>query len=887
LTLDPGIAMAARRSQAPVHQRDPAATRGRVGYPLALTGWLAWGLVLGLPGAQAQAQRAPYPDVAVSWAAVENIYDAGFRFLITLENGGDVPLPASGWELYFGMMRRLDTVAVPSSIRLEHINGDFYRITPTAEFLLLPPGGRLVLPLAGAAMAIARGDAARGFYFVVDDQPIALGPVSVAPFVHDAQTMRSAADRLPVPTTASRHDAHRGLSLLGRDQVTPITPTPMEYQRGTGLWTLDRGAVVRHGVALAGEARLLVDAMEPVLGARLGVEDVGDAADVGGVGDVLLRVDPGLGAEAYTLTIGPGRAAEIVGGDPAGVLYGIQSFRALVPVAAYTASGGPVEIPAVRVRDRPGFRYRGMHVDVARNFQPVESVRRLLDVMSLYKLNHLHFHLTDDEGWRLEIAGLPELTAVGGRRGHTLDEREHLIPSFGSGPYPDRHPGSGWFTRDEYTDLVRYARQRHITIVPEIDMPGHARAAIVAMEARYRNLIEQGREAEASEFRLHDPADTSTYRSVQHWDDNVINVCQESAYRFMERVIADLAAMHAEAGAPLEQVHVGGDEVPVGVWQGSPVCAALIAATPGLDDPRQLFEHFIHRTADILDGHGIRLAGWEEIALTNPYYVAGPKSPSPEGVQRRFLPYVWNAVWGWGSEDLGYRLANAGYEIVMSNASALYFDMAYEKDPEEDGLYWAGFVGTRTAWEFLPFDLFPTARLDIMGNPIGADHYADAVRPTADGRRNILGIQGQLWSETLVEPSRLEYMAFPRILALAERAWTPEPDWARIDDGPRREQALGTAWNEFANRLGQRELPRLDHLHGGIGYRIPVPGGVVRDGILHASAPYPGLAIHYTTDGTDPTVRSPRYAGPVAVDGPVTLRVFDTRGRGGRAARVE
>jgi hexosaminidase len=850
----------------------------RVRLPLILATLLATGLT----GTRAEAQPAPYPDIGVSWAAVENIYGAGFRFLITLENRGAAPLPVAGWGLYFNMMRGLNTEAVPPAIRLDHINGDFYRITPTGEFQPLPPGGRLVLPLSGSAMAIARGDAARGFYFVVDGRPINLGSVTVAPFVHEAQTMRSAADRLPVPTAASRHEAHRGLSILGPGQVTLITPTPVEFRWGTGSWTLDRGAVLRHGPGLDGEAAFLIHALEPLLGTRIPIRGMGAQGD-----GITLRIDEALGPEGYTLEIEPRRGVEIVGGDGAGVFYGIQSLRALAPVAAYAAPGGRLELPAVGVRDRPGFRYRGMHLDVSRNFQPAESVRRLLDVMSFYKLNHFHFHLTDDEGWRLEIDGLPELTAVGGRRGHTRDEREHLIPSFGSGPDPDRLPGSGWLTREEYTELVRYARERHITIVPEIDVPGHARAAIVAMEARYRRLSEEGREVEAWEYRLHDPADTSTYRSVQRWDDNVINVCQESAYRFMERVTQDLAAMHAAAGAPLALVHVGGDEVPVGVWQGSPACAALIAATPGIDDPRQLFDHFIHRTADILDRHRIRLAGWEEVALTNPFYVAGPKSPSPYGIQRRFLPYVWNAVWGWGAEDLGYRLANAGYEIIMSNASALYFDLAYEKDPEEGGLYWAGFVGTRTAWEFLPYDLFRTARLDILGNPIDVARYADAARPTAEGRGNILGMQGQLWSETLVEPSRLESMAFPRILALAERAWTPEPAWARIEDRPRREVALGVAWNEFANRLGQRELPRLDYLLGGVGYRLPVPGGVVREGVLHASAAYPGMAIHYTTDGTVPTTRSPRYQGPAAVDGPVALRVFDTRGRGGRVVRLE
>lgn len=826
------------------------------------------------------AQPSPYRDIAVSWAAVDNIYDSGFRFLITLENRGAQPLPAAGWELYFGMIRMLDTERVPQSIRLEHINGDFYRITPTARFGELAPGGRVILPLAANAAAIKRGDAARGFYFVVDDERIPLGEVEVAPFVHDAQTMRSAADNLPVPTPASRYEADAFLTVLDAGALTPITPTPVRYQTVRGTWPLDARAVVRHDEGLQREARFLVDALEPVLGARLRT-----AQGRGQPRGIALRLDASLGAQSYALVIEPERGVEIVGGDAAGVFYGIQSLRALLPVTAYGAPRSPIELAGVRVEDEPGFSYRGMHLDVSRNFQPAASVRRLLDMMSFYKLNRLHFHLTDDEGWRLEIAGLPELTRVGGRRGHTLEEREHLIPSFGSGPFPDELPGSGFFTRDEYVDLLRYATERHITVVPEIDVPGHARAGIVAMEARYHNLSEEGREEAASEFRLHDPLDRSTYRSVQRWDDNVINVCQESAYRFLERVVDDLIAMHAEAGAPLNVIHVGGDEVPVGVWRQSPACDALIAASPDVDDPRQLFDYFLRRMADILGRRDIRLAGWEEVALTEQFYVAGRKEPNPAFVERRFLPFVWNAVWGWGAEDLGYRLANAGYEIVLSNASNLYFDLSYDKDPEEPGLYWAGFISTRTAWEFVPFDLFRTARLDIMGNPIDETRYADATRPTAEGRRNILGIQGQLWSETLVEPSRLEYMAFPRLLALAERAWSPEPAWTLIDDRARREEALRAAWNEFANRLGQRELPRMDHMHG-IGYRIPAPGGVIDAGILHANVPYPGMAIHYTTDGSIPTVHSPRYERPVQVDGLVSLRVFDTRGRGGRTVTL-
>jgi hexosaminidase len=407
------------------------------------------------------------------------------------------------------------------------------------------------------------------------------------------------------------------------------------------------------------------------------------------------------------------------------------------------------------------------------------------------------------------------------------------------------------------------------------------------MEARYRRLSAEGQEEAASAFRLRDPDDRSEYRSVQGYDDNVANVCIESTYGFIETVVDELVGIYREAGAPLRLVHIGGDEVPEGAWERSPTCRALLAREPGVNQVPELFDYFLRRTADILEARAVKLAGWEEVAVANRFHVPGPKQPSAEFASAGFVPFVWNSVWGWGGEDLAYRLANAGYEVVLSNAGNLYFDMAYDNDPEEPGFYWAAFIDTRTAWEFLPFDLYRTARRDVLGNAIDESRYANAARPSAEGRRIILGIQGQLWSETLVEPSRWEYMAFPRLLALAERAWVPEPAWSRIDDRARREPVLLDAYNDFANRLGQRELPRLDRLHGGVEYRIPVPGAVIEDGVLRANVEYPGMTIRYTTDGSVPTAQSPRYTEPVRVEGPVRLRVFDSRERGGRAVKVE
>ena len=212
--------------------------------------------------------------------------------------------------------------------------------------------------------------------------------------------------------------------------------------------------------------------------------------------------------------------------------------------------------------DAPRFGYRGLMLDVARNFQPKAAVLRVLDLMARYKLNAFHFHLTDDEGWRLEIPSLPELTSVGARRGHTLDSSRFLPPAYGSGPDVDQPFGSGFYSRADYVEILRYAAARHIEVIPELEMPGHARAAIKAMEARFRTLQATGDAEGASRFLLSDPEDRSIYTSAQGYHDNVMNPALPSTYAFIERVVQDLVALHREAGVPLRNLHVGGDEVP-------------------------------------------------------------------------------------------------------------------------------------------------------------------------------------------------------------------------------------------------------------------------------------------------------------------------------------
>ncbi len=709
-------------------------------------------------------------------------------------------------------------------------------------------------------------------------------------FTGPEQTDQRISERLPTP--ASRFADNRELEKLPPEKVGRVVPTPAFMRPGNGQIELDASWAIRFQAGLEREAAQLAASLELMLGDAPAIEEAAEDAGSPGItleiGSVSVAGTPkNEGDEAYRLSVG-GDGVRIVGTDAAGVFYGIRTLEALAPLEAWREPQTALRLDEVVIEDAPRFGYRGIHLDVARNFQSTATVKRLLDLASFYKLNRFHFHLSDDEGWRLAVTDFPELVEVGGRRGHTEDESDHLIPSYGSGPDPGNSHGSGHYSRTEMLEILGYARDRHIQVIPEIDLPGHARAAVKAMESRFARMKAEGRQDGGERYRLADPLDSSEYRSIQGWDDNVVNVCHESTYRFIEVVIDEIVDIWAEAGAPLEAIHIGGDEVPQGVWEKSPACDELIEESETVEGPEDLAGYFLERVNGMLTERGLATAGWEEIALAEKVWEGNHvKAPDPILVGRGLRPYIWNNVWGGGAEDLGYRLANLGYEVVLCGATNLYFDLAYDLDPEETGYVWAGTVDTRKSWGFVPFDIFKTASSDLMGNPLDPDDFADRVRPTAEGRERILGIQGQLWAENSKGRDVLEYQAFPKLLGLAERAWAPQPEWARIDDKSERKRAQAAAWNEFANRLGQRELPRLDVFLGGFAYRLAPPGAVVEEGLLRANVAFPGLAIRYTMGGGPPQPSWDLYTGPVEVEGEVRVATFDTRGRASRAEAVQ
>jgi hexosaminidase len=822
-------------------------------------------------------------SLSATWRLIEDFPDNRFAAVLTLHNDASEPL-AAPWTLYFNSSMRIAPESVGQPLVLNHVNGDLYALRPDENSPPIDGGEELAVQMIGSPWAINVSDAPSGLYLArVDESGDELRPVEVPlkieAFPDAAKIRRGAADQVPVVTSASRFAANSGLIKLPVSKLPPVIPTPVTFRRLPGAVAIDASTTIVFEPALVNEANLLAGNFEQSFDLRLSRQSTSVAVQNSiriRLGKVIVAgAAKAVGDEAYTLSVKPGAGIEIVGSDQAGVFYGVQSLRGLVPLASDRVSGEPLTIAATEIADAPRFGYRGLHLDVARNFQPIETVKKLLDLMAFYKLNRFHWHLTDDEGWRIEIKSLPQLTSLGSRRGHTTTESDCLIPSLGSGPFPDRgqSAGTGYYTQAEFIDVLRYAVARHITVIPEIDVPGHARAAIKAMVARAR-----ADEVDSHDYRLTDPDDTSKYESFQGWRDNVIDVGRDASYEFLDVVVGELAEMYRRAGAPLNYVHLGGDEVPHGAWEASPACRAIPTTHPELSRGQQLEIYFLKRACRLVEKHGAIPACWDDCLLFG---------AADTDWSRRPVAYVWNNVWGWGREYAAYRLANAGFDVVLANATNLYFDLASEKDPRVPGYYWAGFVDVRAPFEFNPLDFYQNAHHDSMGQSLSADKFADSDRLTPTGRKHILGIQGQLWSENLRSPALLEYMAFPRAIALAERAWAAEPRFARLADPAARENTLAVEWNAFANALGQRELPRLHELVGNVHYRIPPPGAVIRGGQLYANVAFPGLTIHYTTDGSEPTTDSAAYDRPIASTSRFRFRAFDAHGHGSRSIEMD
>lgn len=834
--------------------------------------------------AQGTLKPLPIQQIKVEWEIVENYHKGqpGFQSAFTFTNMGKSDLPAKGWSLYFNMARAIRPESVEGGMAITNINGDLFKLTPTAGFAGLKPGRSVRVPFVGSDWVINFTDAPLGLFWVLDQQPetgLKALNYHIIPATQLKQVQRAPADKYGFTTPADLYQQNSKIEDLPAEGLTKIFPTPSSYKEKGGVFKLGSVSYIDADPAFAKEASYLAAELERILGRKIPVaRAVADTPN----GIILQKKD--LPAEAYKISVNAEQIL-ISAGDAAGAFYGIQSLRSLMPAEAFAGKVADLSIPGVEVEDAPRFGFRAFMLDVGRNFHSKQQVLRVLDLMALYKLNVFHFHFSEDEGWRIEMPSLPELTDIGARRGFPVDESKQLMPSFGSGP-DNNSSGTGHYSKAEFIEILKYADARHIHVIPEIESPGHNRAAVVSMKARYERLMKEGQREAAEEYMLHDPNDKSEYRSVQGWRDNAMNVAQPGVYRFLARVFDDFIAMYKEAGVPLEMIHIGGDELPAGVWERSPVAQQLVAEDPNLHTTFDLWYHYYEKVNELLKERGLSAYAWEEAGMRKTkldgkdHYI-----PNPELARGIFQLDVWNNMLGWGAEDLAYRLANAGYEIIMSPVSNVYFDMCYYKNFDEPGYYWGGFIDLDKPWQFIPYDYYRNARKDKFNTDLPASFFEHKERLTDYGKQQIKGMQGLLWSETLVNPQMMEYMLLPKLLGLAERAWSADPDWVSEPE-PMAGTAYWKDWSRFVNRVGKRELPKLDHLSGGFAYRIPTPGLIVENGIVKANIQLPGLVLRYTENGKEPDAKSKLYTGPVTEKGLIKIRAFSTTGRGGRTAEV-
>ena len=845
---------------------------------LAVIGWVA---TVGF----GQTTTFDVRRLRISWEIIENNHQQKPQFLsaLTLRNAGRTALPATGWKIYFNFPRFILADSVTGPVTIRHLNGDLFELAPKPEFKTLAPGATQQITLLADAWAVNITDAPTGFYLVWDQRPqqgLALPRVTVVPSTRPAQYLRSPADKISLTTPAELYAQYQTVRDIPEEKLPRLFPTPVSYRTANGSFKLSAAVPIITPSDFYPEAQLLADDLGIIFGNKpsFGVTGTGRA--------IRFVKKSSLGPEAYELRVNA-RGVTIVAATPAGIFYGIQSLKILLPPDSWDIPARSLPVPYLEVVDAPRFAHRAVMLDVARNFQTKKQIMKILDLMALYKLNVLHFHLNDDEGWRLEIKPLPELTEVGARRGHTLDSKSFLPPSYGSGPLYRNPAGSGFYRRADFIQILKYARDRNIKVIPEIETPGHARAAIKAMDARYDRLMIAGQPAEAAKYLLRDRDDQSQYRSVQNWNDNIINVAMPSVYTFLETVVDEVRSMYEEAGAPLTTIHMGGDEVPAGVWEKSPVVQSLMAQDERFTSVDDLWYYYYRKVNDMLRERKLLLSGWEEVALRKTQ-LEGQKHyiPNPDFVNDEVQVDVWNNVLGWGSEDLAYRLANAGYKVVLSNVTHLYFDMAYQKAFDEPGYYWGAYTDVEQPFSFVPFNYYQNTRQDRLGNQLGPTAFLGKDKLTDFGKQNIVGIQGLLWSETITSPGQMEYMLLPKLLGLAERAWAPEPTWATEKDTARSAELYRQRWSQFANIIGKNELPRLEYYAGGYQYRVPPAGAVVQNGAVVANVAFPGFFIRYTTDGTTPTVRSKEYTKPIRNKGTIKLRVFSSDERGSRVMTV-
>ena len=711
----------------------------------------------------------------------------------------------SKWSLHWNQQSAIiDNDSLPPNLKYQYVAGQSYNILSFGKGFTLNTGESVSVDLKQSGVVKRKSDLPVGGFVVIDNQFIDVK------FINLWQNAMGI-ERLDIPSSVDRYNNYLS-STVNKSELDLIVPTPNTIELLGGELPLKSKYSINIDESLNLDSNLIVSLLDEVTEIDIKKND--------SINDIYVNYVDDLNEESYILNINQDKIL-ISASDRAGALYAIQSLKQIFLVSKLENT----PIKNLIVNDSPRFSYRGMLLDISRNFYGPEKIKQIIDYLSFFKINHLDFRITDDEGWRLEIPGLEELTEVGSKRAYTKDEFENLIPMYGSGPDTDSS-GSGYLSRVEFIDILKYANQRNITIIPQISFPSHARSAIISMNARYQKYMKLGNIVEAEKYLLIDPEDKSEYYSAQGFNDNIACICRESAYTFYDKVIDEVYLMYKDAGVKFQKFGVGADELPYGAWQKSPICDKFMDEKSITGDYNALYEMMQRRVYNKLSSYDLTMTGWDDILLK-----LTEKNQSETKIKDFFkdddiLLYVWKNDWGQGRQDMIYKYANLGYKTIMSNSSAFYFDMVDDRDFDNIGLSWSGYADYKDIWTVDVYDIFNDS-YGVEKNNISQDYINSSEKLNPENRENIIGIQSQIWSETIKSEDILDYMFMPNIIVFSQKAWSNDPKWTTISDQELRRKTLQKEWNNFANNIGQRLLPIVDNIFEGLKYDLPKPGGVI------------------------------------------------------------
>ncbi len=511
-----------------------------------------------------------------------------------------------------------------------------------------------------------------------------------------------------------------------------IVPKPMHIEPLEGVFKFKAGTRIECERAAAPVAEYLRELFAPAVTLEYEARDLSSATErADTIVLTMAGADKSLGTEGYELNVIP-EMIVIRAPEAKGLFYGVQTLRQLLPPDIENRKediSRDLSIPAVAIKDRPRFVWRGFMLDVARHFFPVSVVKKYIDLLAMHKLNVFHWHLTEDQGWRIEIKKYPKLTEIGSRR--------EASPVLSNSEKLDGRPHDGFYTQEQIREVVDYAASRFVEVVPEIEMPGHSMAAL----ASYPELGCTG----------------GPYRVRTFWgiEEDVYCAGNDRVFEFLEDVLEEVMALF-----PGRYIHIGGDECPKATWSTCGKCQARIKQER-LKNEDELQSYFIKRIETFLNAKGRRIIGWDEI-------LEGGLAPGA-------------TVMSWRGMEGGIEAASHGHDAIMCPLNYTYLDYYQSEDREHEPPAIGGFTPLETVYEF---------------DPAPPDFSEEVAR-------HILGAQGQIWTEFIADERQVDYMAFPRLSALAEVLWTNKES---------------REFDDFMRRLPEL-LRRLEHWD--VNYRNP------------------------------------------------------------------